>query len=55
MPEAQRNATYRDAVARMPAGRIGKPADIADALLFVVPDGYMTGAVLDVDGGAHLG
>jgi NAD(P)-dependent dehydrogenase (short-subunit alcohol dehydrogenase family) len=55
MPEAQRSGMYRDAAARLPAGRIGKPADIAEALLFLVRDGYVTGTVLEVDGGAHLG
>lgn len=39
--------------ARTPAGRIGLPADIADAVSFLASDGasYVQGAVMMVDGG----
>ena len=42
-----------DFAARTPAGRIGTPADIADAVAFLASDGasYLQGAVLMVDGG----
>jgi NAD(P)-dependent dehydrogenase (short-subunit alcohol dehydrogenase family) len=41
----------------LPVGDHGQPADIADAVSFLVSDasGYMTGAVLDVDGGYLAG
>ncbi|MEN8167032.1 MAG: SDR family oxidoreductase [Pseudomonadota bacterium] len=55
MPGEQREKMYRDTASHLPIGRIGQPADIAEALLFLVRDGYVTGAVLDVDGGTHLG
>lgn len=35
-------------------GRVGKPADIAEALLFLVRDSFVTSTVLDVDGGVRL-
>ena len=40
----------------IPLGRIGKPADIANAFLFLASDmaSYITGAVIPVDGGAIL-
>ncbi|HXS63749.1 MAG TPA: SDR family NAD(P)-dependent oxidoreductase [Streptosporangiaceae bacterium] len=40
-------------VARTPAGRIGLPADIADAVAFLASDqsSYLQGAVMMVDGG----
>ena len=45
----------RDHFARLgrelPAGRPGTPADVAHAVLFLMTNGFTTGAVLDVDGG----
>lgn len=35
-------------------GRTGDPEDIAGAVLYLVDAGYVTGAVLPVDGGEHL-
>jgi len=42
-----------DFAARTPAGRIGQPADIADAVSYLASDaaGYVQGAVMMVDGG----
>jgi NAD(P)-dependent dehydrogenase (short-subunit alcohol dehydrogenase family) len=39
--------------ARTPAGRIGQPSDIADAVAFLASDqaSYLQGAVMMVDGG----
>jgi NAD(P)-dependent dehydrogenase (short-subunit alcohol dehydrogenase family) len=37
-----------------PAGRVGHPADVADAIVFAATNPYMTGAVLPVDGGLML-
>jgi len=40
-------------IAKIPLGKIGNPADIANAALFLASDlsGYITGQVLTVDGG----
>ena len=35
----------------LPVGRAGTPQDIAHAILFLLENGFMTGAVVDVDGG----
>jgi NAD(P)-dependent dehydrogenase (short-subunit alcohol dehydrogenase family) len=42
---------------RVPIGRIGRPEEIADAAAFLCSEqaGYITGVVLDVDGGIGLG
>ncbi|WP_462322096.1 acetoacetyl-CoA reductase [Halochromatium sp.] len=43
-------------IARIPVGRLGKPEDIARAVLFLVADeaGFITGATLSVNGGQHM-
>ncbi|MGW2818173.1 SDR family oxidoreductase [Streptomyces sp. NPDC001415] len=37
-----------------PAGRCGRPEDIADAISFLLGNSFTTGVVLTVDGGARL-
>ena len=48
-PEEQLQAL----IARIPAGRLAEPAEIADVVAFVAADSaaYMTGAVIDINGG----
>ena len=44
-----------DAMAkRMPVGRVGQPDDIADAIAFLIGNGFTTGAILHVEGGHRL-
>ena len=38
----------------VPLARSGTPADVANAILFLVEASYITGVVLPVDGGRHL-
>jgi len=38
-----------------PAKRIGKPSEIADALLYLESATFVSGEILHVDGGAHAG
>lgn len=38
----------------VPAGRAGKPEDIGHAIRFLLENGFITGTVLDVDGGATI-
>lgn len=48
-------AATLDAMAqRLPVGRIGRPEDIADGILFLMRNGFTTGSVLHVDGGHRL-
>ncbi|MHB8419089.1 MAG: SDR family oxidoreductase [Myxococcales bacterium] len=45
--EAERAAELR----RIPLGRAGSPADVAEAVAFLCRSGYVTGEILRVDGG----
>lgn len=47
----------RDAVATIPAGRLGAPADFGAVAAFLCsePAGFVTGVALQVDGGAYPG
>jgi NAD(P)-dependent dehydrogenase (short-subunit alcohol dehydrogenase family) len=48
-------ATLRERVAAaMPVGRMGTPADIADAALFLMSSPQVTGTLLEVTGGEQL-
>lgn len=44
-----------DILGAVPAGRYAQPSEIADAVAFLVGAGYVTGAVLPVDGGLGMG
>ncbi len=37
-----------------PVGRIGRPADIAGAIAFLIGNTFMTGTIIECDGGLHL-
>jgi NAD(P)-dependent dehydrogenase (short-subunit alcohol dehydrogenase family) len=45
---------YQSIAARLPVGRVGTPDDIASATLMLMTNGFITGVVLDVDGGGLL-
>jgi NAD(P)-dependent dehydrogenase (short-subunit alcohol dehydrogenase family) len=54
MSEADRAKLYEQAAAAVPVKRVGRDEDIADAVLFLATNSYVTGVVLDVDGGRRL-
>jgi NAD(P)-dependent dehydrogenase (short-subunit alcohol dehydrogenase family) len=39
---------------KAPLKRPGQPEEVADAVAFLIGNGFVTGVVLDVDGGLHL-
>jgi 3-oxoacyl-[acyl-carrier protein] reductase len=53
LPQDVRNAL----LARIPLGRMGCDAEVASAIVFLASEeaGYITGAVLDVNGGLRMG
>ncbi|MGZ4468966.1 MAG: SDR family oxidoreductase [Nocardioidaceae bacterium] len=54
VPEEIRRGMYASYAAAVPAGRVGTAADVASAVLFLVTSPWVTGTVLDVDGGVHV-
>jgi NAD(P)-dependent dehydrogenase (short-subunit alcohol dehydrogenase family) len=54
MPEDERLTFFDRLASQLPARRIGTPADLAQAALFVLGNPYLTGEVLRVNGGGNL-
>jgi 3-oxoacyl-[acyl-carrier protein] reductase len=43
-----------DAAAKVPLGRLGLPEEVAQAVLMVIANNYMTGQTVQVNGGMHF-
>lgn len=54
VPAEQRSAVLASFVASVPVGRVGTPEDVADVIALLVRNGYLSGTVIPVDGGARL-
>lgn len=54
MSEAEREEMFESAAGRAPVGRIGRPEDVARAILFLMDHDYVTGTVLEINGGESL-
>jgi NAD(P)-dependent dehydrogenase (short-subunit alcohol dehydrogenase family) len=50
--------SHREAIvaraAKLPVGRMGRPEEIAAAVMFLMSNGFITGTVLQIDGGGGL-
>ncbi|MBO9451175.1 SDR family oxidoreductase [Tropicibacter sp. R16_0] len=53
MPEDAREGMYAQVGNSLPVGRVGEAQEIAQAVVLTMTNAFMTGAILDVDGG-HL-
>ncbi|HET6157368.1 MAG TPA: SDR family oxidoreductase [Dongiaceae bacterium] len=53
-PAEQKAALFNQIAATSPVGRVGKAEDVADAIAFVVRNGFVTGQVIQCDGGIQL-
>jgi len=54
LAQEEREGLYASTAASLPVGRVGEPADIAEAYLYLMRGGYSTGSVVTVDGGGTL-
>ncbi len=54
MSEDQKRAIFDRMAGLLPAGRVGTAEDIAKAVMFLVTGSYVTGTVLEVDGGIRM-
>ncbi|MDE9451688.1 SDR family oxidoreductase [Aliiroseovarius sp. Z3] len=50
----ERKTMLDGAASRLPAGRVAQPQDVAAGYLFVIETPSVTGAVIDIDGGALI-
>ena len=53
-PEEQRTAMLTREAQSLPVGRIGTAEEVAAAIMLLISNGFMTGGVIDCDGGAHV-
>lgn len=54
MQEDQKQTAFAKFAAATPVGRVGKPEDIAQSIVFLIGNSFMTGCVLECDGGLRL-
>lgn len=54
MSDEQRQNLYSSIAQQLPVKRVANPEDIAEAYLYLAKNGFTTGTVLLIDGGAHL-
>jgi NAD(P)-dependent dehydrogenase (short-subunit alcohol dehydrogenase family) len=51
LPDETREATFAEVVKDLPVKRVGRPAEVADAIAYLIGASYVTGTILPVDGG----
>jgi NAD(P)-dependent dehydrogenase (short-subunit alcohol dehydrogenase family) len=54
MSAAQRQALFERVGGSLPVGRVGQAADVAAGYLLAMENGFVTGSVIDIDGGGLL-
>jgi NAD(P)-dependent dehydrogenase (short-subunit alcohol dehydrogenase family) len=54
LPEDQRRAYFESVVAVSPVGRVSKPDDVAEAIVYLAGADFVTGTVLECTGGFNL-
>lgn len=54
LPRDAKAGMFAAAAASLPVGRTGTSEDVAQAIVYLLGNGFTTGAILDVDGGARM-
>lgn len=54
VPDEQKQAMFKDFAAKTPVGRVGRPEDVAKAIVFLIGDDFITGHTLICDGGLRF-
>lgn len=54
LPESSRQETFKHYGTQIPVGRVAQPEEIADAILFLAGNSYVTGSIVACDGGLGL-
>jgi NAD(P)-dependent dehydrogenase (short-subunit alcohol dehydrogenase family) len=54
VPKDFKDAAFAQAVQALPVKRVGRPEDVAAAIVMVAQNPFMTGTILDVSGGGTL-
>jgi NAD(P)-dependent dehydrogenase (short-subunit alcohol dehydrogenase family) len=55
MTAEEKEEFFKQMSVKLPVRRIGRAEEVAEAVLFLLNNSYVTGAVLDIDGGVRLG
>lgn len=54
MSQVEKQTFFQQMGSNLPVGRVGQPREIAEAILFLLGNDFVTGSVLDIDGGARF-
>jgi NAD(P)-dependent dehydrogenase (short-subunit alcohol dehydrogenase family) len=54
LPSEQREAVFAQTAQSLPVGRIGTPEDVAEVIMLLLRNGFMTGTVIECDGGIRI-
>ena len=54
MPKAAKKQFMDQAAQSLPVARVGRPEDVAEAIVMLAGNGFITGTVIEVDGGGYL-
>jgi NAD(P)-dependent dehydrogenase (short-subunit alcohol dehydrogenase family) len=54
LPAETRAAVFEEQARTLPVSRVGRPEDVGHAVFFLVENGFVTGSIVECDGGLHL-
>jgi NAD(P)-dependent dehydrogenase (short-subunit alcohol dehydrogenase family) len=54
MPKDARDSIFGQAAKSLPVRRVGRSEDVSQSISFLIENTFVTGTIIEVDGGAHL-